>query len=113
MMMHMVGANSKWVIRRDDGSLIPPEELEEFSKQVMEALLEKESRTGGRIHSAAVAATLDEGRMSVEFCVNAATIDEGERIVAKTLRWIVHRLGHRFVDKGAQETSRDLELVAV
>jgi hypothetical protein len=113
-MMQMIGASSEWVIHRDDGSLVPPAELEEFSRQVMEALLEKESRSRGRIHSAAVGATLAEGRISIEFSVNAATIDEAERIVARTLRSIIQdRLGHRLVDDSAQETSRDLELVAV
>jgi hypothetical protein len=106
-MMQMVGASSEWVIHGDDGSLIPPAQLEELSKQIMEALLERESRSRGRIHSAAVSATLAEGRISIEFCVNAATIDEAEKVVAKTLRSILQ--GHGLVD----ETSRDLERVAV
>lgn len=80
----------------------------------MEASLEKESRSRGRIHSAAVSATLAEGRISIEFCDNAATIDEAQTVVARTLRSIIQgRLGHRIVDDDAQETSRDLELVAV
>jgi hypothetical protein len=111
MMMHLVGASSEWVLHAEDGSLIPPAQLEELSKQIMEALLEKESRSRGRIHSAAVSATLAEGRLSIEFCVNAATIDEAEKVVARTLRSILQ--GHGLIEDNTQETSRDLELVAV
>jgi hypothetical protein len=114
MMLQMVGASSDWILHGDDGSLIPPTELEELTKQVMEALLERESRSRGGIHSATVSATLAEGRISIEFCVNAATIDEAQTVVAKTLRSIIQdRLGHRIIDNDAQEISRDLELVAV
>jgi hypothetical protein len=114
MMTRMIGASSELVIHGEDGSLIPPAELEEFSKQVMEALLEQESRPRARIHSPAVSATLAEGRMSIEFCINAVTFDEAQRVFAKTLRSIIEdRLGHRLVDDDAQETSRELELVGV
>ena len=37
MMTRMIGASSELVDAGEDGSLIPPAELEEFSKQVMEA----------------------------------------------------------------------------
>ena len=41
---------------------------------------------------------------------NAATIDEAQAVVAKTLSSIIQdRLGHRIVDSDAQETSRDLD----
>ena len=113
MMTRMFAASSELVIHHA-GSLIPPAELEELSKQVMEALLEQESRPRARIHSPAVSATLAEGRMSIEFCINAVTFDEAQRVFAKTLRSIIEdRLGHRLVDDDAQETSRELELVAV
>jgi hypothetical protein len=66
----------------------------------MEALLELESRPRARIHSSAVSATLTEGRLSVEFCVNASTIDEAEKVVARTLRSVIQdRLGHELVDR--------------
>jgi pyruvoyl-dependent arginine decarboxylase (PvlArgDC) len=78
----------------------------------MEALLDIESKSQGRIHSAAVSATLAEGRISIEFCVNAPTIDEAQKIVTKTLRTIIQRrLGHELRDDSIQEKSRDYELV--
>jgi hypothetical protein len=113
MMTRMFAASSELVIHHA-GSLIPPAELDELSKQVMEALLEQESRPRARIHSPAVSATLAEGRMSIEFGVAAANIDEAQRVFRKTIRSILQdRLGHRLVDDDAQETSRELELVGV
>jgi hypothetical protein len=112
MIEMMVGTSSGWTIRGDDGSLLAPVEVEEISKQVMEALLDIESKSHGRIHSAAVSATLAEGHISIEFCVNAQTIDEGQKIVVKTLRDILERrLGHNLRDDSVQETSLSYELV--
>ena len=110
-MLHMVGASSAWVLH-EDGLPLGPAEVEEISRQAMDALLDVESETGGQIHSASVSAILAEARISIEFCVNAATIDEAQVIVAQTLRSVLQdRLGHRLLGAD-QETSRDLALVA-
>jgi hypothetical protein len=112
MIEMMVGTSSGWTFHGDDGSLLEPAEVEEISRQVMEALLDIESKSHGKIHSAAVSATLAEGRINIEFCVNAQTIDEGQKVVTKTLRDILQRrLGHNLQDDFVQETSRDYELV--
>jgi hypothetical protein len=110
--MMMVGTSSQWIIRGHDGSLLEPAQVEEIAGQVMDALLDIESESDGRIHSATVGATLVEGRISIEFCVNAQSIDDAQKVVTKTLRDILQRrLGHNLRDDSVQETSLSYELV--
>jgi hypothetical protein len=108
----MIGTSSRWNIRDDNGSMLDPAQVEEIAQQVMEALLDVESESGGRVHSASVDATLVEGRISIEFCVNAPSIDAASIVATRTLQDILQqRLGHNLRHDSVQETSLSYELV--
>jgi hypothetical protein len=91
----LIGTHSRWHVRLHPGETA--ESIRTQAEGVMEALLDLEEKEG-QINSAAVSVDLAEMLVEIDLAVEAADLEEGQRIVDDAIRRAVAMGGGNVLD---------------